>query len=319
MNRAYLGQPPDDDITDAISWCTGPIDIGGRHSRYSLLTLDQDDRFNVNDYVQDHDHTQEAPPVPGHVWVRALENAPDHTSVWNIGFAADAANQLTVAQAAWELLAAADDADAMNNLAFLLAFSGKPKEALHWYWRAVKAGSIRAMTGMGRLFEQQADAIARAEHDAAAEIARQTSKKARQRAVDRLDELGAAREDMLMAARSWYEAAVERGDRTARPYLGAYLESYAPAEARRWYEREAEAGDTEAAYDLGNLLAQADPAEAQRWYEQAAEAGDTSAMNNLGVLLLRNGKPDEARRWLERAAQAGDEGAARNLRALQGD
>ncbi len=320
MNQAYLDQTPgDDDIVDAINWCTGPTDIGGRHSRYSLLTLDHNDRLSVNDYVQDHDQMQDAPSVPSHVWEIALENAPDHTSVWNIGFSADGANQQTVAQAAWQLLAEAGDTSAMNNLAFLLAFSGRPEEALSWYLKAVNAGSIAAMVGLGRLFERQADAMADAQHEVARDLARKSSKKALKQAARQHDELGAARKDYLKAARSWYEAAVQRGDRNARTYLGVYLERYAPAEARRWHEQEAEAGDDKAAFNLGYLLARSEPEEAQRWYEQAAEAGDTSAMNNLGVLLLRNGKPDEARRWLERAAQAGDEGAARNLRALEGD
>ena len=296
MNRACLDQPPnDDDIIDAIGWCTGPIGIGGRRSRYSLLTLDHNDGLSVNDYVQDHDRTQDAPPVPDqvwvtafqnvpdHVWVTALENAPDYTSVWNIGFAADKAGQWTVEQAAWQLLAEAGDTAAMNNLAFSLAFHGRPEEAPRWYLRAVNAGSTDAMVGLGQLLERQADATAN------------------------------------KAARSWYEAAVQRGNRRAKAYLGEYLERHAPDEARRWYEQEAEAGDSEAAYNLGNLLARWEPEEAQRWYEQAARAGDTAAMNNLGVLLLRNGKPDEARRWLERAAQAGNEGAAFNLQALERD
>jgi TPR repeat protein len=154
MNQAYLDQTPDDDdIIDAISWCTGPIDIGGRYSRYSLLTLDHNDRLSVNDYVQDHDQMQDAPPVPSHVWETALENAPDHTSVWNIGFSADGANQQTVALAAWQLLADAGDTSAMNNLGVLLLRNGKPDEARRWLKQAAQAGdegaahNLRALEG----------------------------------------------------------------------------------------------------------------------------------------------------------------------------
>jgi hypothetical protein len=52
INHAYLAQAAnDDDITDAIAWCTHPLDIGGRRARYSLLTLQDDQRLAVNDYI----------------------------------------------------------------------------------------------------------------------------------------------------------------------------------------------------------------------------------------------------------------------------
>src|SRR6266545_2228959 len=82
INDAYLDRPAsDEDLTDAIDWCTHPIGIGGRQARYSLLTLQHDDLV-INDYIQDHDRRGDPPPVPELAWTAALANAPDLESLW---------------------------------------------------------------------------------------------------------------------------------------------------------------------------------------------------------------------------------------------
>ena len=121
INHAYLGQAANEnDITEAIDWCTRPIDIGGRRAHYSLLARQDDQRLAVNDYIQDHDRRHDPPPIPDRTWSAALAGASDTTSMWGIALTADKAGPAAIALSAWRTLAAAGDTNAMVNLGALL-------------------------------------------------------------------------------------------------------------------------------------------------------------------------------------------------------
>jgi hypothetical protein len=154
LNHAYLDQPASaDDITDAISWCTGPINVGGRKASYSLLTL-QDNGLGINDYIQDHDRRHDPPPIPDPTWSAALSNAPDANSTWSVGASAYVAGHTAIVQAAMRTLADAGNTSAMNNLGVLLK-DQDPAAAQQWYEQAARAGHTDAMLNLGLLLEDR--------------------------------------------------------------------------------------------------------------------------------------------------------------------
>jgi TPR repeat protein len=307
--NAYLDQrASDEDITDAISWCTHPIDVGGRRARYSLLMFQHDQSLVINDYVQDHDRRHDPPPVPDPTWSAALANAPDDDSIFGVGIAAYEAGRVATAQIAMRTLANAGHTGAMYNLGLLLK-EQEPAAARHWYERAANAGHTGAMNNLGLLLKEQDPAKARDWWERAATAGD----------TDAMYNLGLLLEEQEpAAARHWYERAATAGHTDAMNNLGVLLEEQEPAAARHWYERAATAGHTGAMYNLGLLLKEQEPAAARHWYERAATAGHTDAMNNLG-LLLADEDPAAARHWYERAATAGRTDAMNNLGVLLAD
>ena len=305
INAAYLGQPAsEDEITDAIEWCTHPIDIGGRRARYSLLTGQPDQSLAINDYVQDHDRRHDPPPIPDTTWSASIANAPDAESIWGVGTSAYQAGHTATAQTAMRVVAAAGHTDAMYNLGLLLE-DQNPAEAQQWYEQAANAGHIGAMSNLGVLWIDQNPAEAQRCYEQAANAGH----------TDAMYNLGLLLKDRDPAeAQHLYEQAANAGHTESMVKLGVLLKDRDPAEARLWWERAARAGHIGAMNNLCVLLKDRDPAEVRHWHEQAAKAGHIGAMNNLGV-LLKDQDPAEARHWWERAA-AGDTDAIENLRKM---
>jgi Trypsin-like peptidase domain len=140
--NAYLDQRASDaDISDAITWCTRPVAIGGRRAQYSLLTIEYDG-LAINDYVQDHDRRHDPPPIPGPTWSAALANASGTHSLTALGIAAYCAGQAQTARTAFNALAVVGDTSAMFNLGLLLKDVDQD-ESQYWYRRARATAHIR--------------------------------------------------------------------------------------------------------------------------------------------------------------------------------
>lgn len=142
INHSYLGRRASlADISDAISWCTSPVPVGGRRAQYSLLTI-QGDGLAINDYVQDHDRRHNPPPIPGPTWSTALANAYDAASLTALGIAAYRAGHAQTARTAFNALARVGDTSAMFNLGLLLK-DLNDAESQYWYKRARATAHLR--------------------------------------------------------------------------------------------------------------------------------------------------------------------------------
>ena len=143
VNRAYLGQPASHaDISDAIAWCTHPVDVGGRRAHYSLLTI-RHGGLAINDYVQDNDRRHTPPPVPDPTWSAALASASNDDLLTALGVAAYQAGHATTAQDAFRRLAIGGSVYAMFNLGLLLKDTD-PAESQRWYKQA-RAAALRRL------------------------------------------------------------------------------------------------------------------------------------------------------------------------------
>jgi TPR repeat protein len=313
INHAYLNQAAnDDDITDAIDWCTHPIDIGGRRARYSLLTCQDDQHLAVNDYIQDHDRQHHPPPVPDPVWSAALAHASDIASTWSVGTTAYEAGHTATALSAMRTLASAGEIVAMVGLGALLQ-DQDPTAARTWYERAANAGNINAMVGLGLLLQDQDPTEARTWWERAANAGD----------INAMFGLGLLLEDQNpAAARTWYERAANAGNTGAMVYLGVLVEDQNPAAARTWWERAANAGDTNAMVILGRLLAGLEPPDldgVHHWWKKAADGGETAAMFNLSPVLAVEGDLEGARVLLRKATDGGMPAAGTYASTLDDD
>jgi TPR repeat protein len=295
----------DDSYADALAWACGLDPASDARWRGIALVRpvpgSKETRWRDFDAVTTWATTgpDPDPPLSQRTWAAVIAHVTPDTAL-SVGLSAYAAREFAVSTTAHRIGAEAGDADAMDNLAGLLAYMLDPPqfdEARTWWERAAEAGVAGAMFNLGALFVDDVD-------------------------PPQFDE-----------ARTWWERAAEAGDTHAMINLGDLLANEVDPpqfdEARTWWERAAEGGDTHAMYHLGVLLAcKLDPPqfeEARTWWERAGEAGHTHAMYNLGVLLTYDVDPpqfDEARTWWERAANAGGTGAMYNLGVLleqQGD
>jgi TPR repeat protein len=304
INYAYLDRPAsDDDIAEAIQWCTAVIGIGGRRGRYSMLTRNPDQCLGVNEYVLDHIDRHYPLPIPDHTWAAALANATEVEAL-SIALSAHRRAVPTVAEQAWRAVLVGGHPErapiAAYNLGVLFHERGELQQAERWWRRAAQVGFPHAEHNLGLLLKQQGN---------------------------------------LREAEQWWRRAAEGGHRDAGFALGLLLEERGDLqEAERWWRRAAQAGLPEAQYNLGLLLeeggnlqesehwlrlaAQADVRQAsteltrlweklrwvqaaEQWYRLTATAGDHQAAFELGAMYLRRGDLREAEQWLRLAAEAG--------------
>jgi hypothetical protein len=269
INHAYLDQAAsDDDITEAIGWCTHPIDIGGRRARYSLLTLHDDQHLAVNDYIQDHDRRHDPPPIPDRTWSAALADASDAMSTWSVGTTAYDAGNTAITLSAMRTLAAAGETDAMNNLGVL--FAGEdPAAARTWYEQAANAGDTDAMNNLGGL-------------------------------------LAKLEPPDLDGARHWWEQAANAGHTDAMTNLAPVLAIKGDLNGARVLLRKAADGGRPAAGDYASTLDDDLAVRKAALATLRGLEGDTDALNFLGVAAFRAGSQDEARASWMRSLSAGD-------------
>ena len=209
VNHAYLDHPAsDDDLTDAVNWATGPINIGGRRGRYSLLTRQQD-ALTANEFIEDWDGRNQQSPIPDATWQSAIANAPSFDSLWNIGFTAHFEGQTAVEQTAMQTLAKVGDTNAMVNLG-LLVKDRDPAAAQDWWGRAAAAGNTDAMVGLGLLVKDRDPAAAQDWWERAAAAGD----------TEAMVNLGLLVEDRdPAAAQDWWERAAAAGNTDAKSNL----------------------------------------------------------------------------------------------------
>ena len=129
-------------------------------------------------------------------------------------------------------------------------------------------------------------------------------------------------------AATWYQKAVEQGDRNAMRNLGVLYRDGAgvpkdPAQAMNWFRKAAELGDVGALYCIGNLYSDGigvakDEVAAVDWYRKGAAEGDKDAMTELGACYWFGKGVDKSAReainWWKQGAEKGDENAQKNLK-----
>lgn len=210
-------------------------------------------------------------PVVGVMWLHgAIDKQRDAAAMNALGAAYEEGHGVRRSRRwarHWYLAAATEKghAEAMRNLGRLAREAGTDsteRQALAWFEKAARAGSMDAMVDLGVMHEQGQPAI------------RDTA-----------------------AALRWYGAAARAGSPRGQFALGRVYEngigvarSY--AQARAWYRRAAEAGSVDAMNNLGVLYQNgwggpADHAEAERWLRLAAAAGSMHARAYVDALAAR--------------------------------
>lgn len=229
-----------------------------------------------------------------------------------------------------DAVAASDDIQTLLDQGRLAMFGAEPSDAVHLFFKAAEAGSVRAMGAIGELHE-----------------------------------LGLGLEKSPKDAMVWYRRAAVAGDAESRARLGMVLiNSQAVGSLEEGVElvrKAANQGNPFGQFALGQLqlqglgvprdedaairslvaaaeqevpaanrllgkiylegrLVHRDPVMAASLLVEAARVGDVAAQTQLGV-LYRDGEgvePDsrEAAYWLERAAERGDAEAMSNLGGL---
>ncbi|MFI8164490.1 tetratricopeptide repeat protein, partial [Streptomyces microflavus] len=129
-------------IDTALTWATRR-----RHGATSMLVPTQDpDAWGVFDYLTDHTDT----PIPDTTWHTALQHTTNADDLTIIGIHAHEAAP-GIAETSYRRAVEAGSADAMVNLALLLAEMGRGEEAEGFYRRAVEAGHTGAMFNLALL------------------------------------------------------------------------------------------------------------------------------------------------------------------------
>ena len=257
--EGWTGPAPEEETADALGWATRPVIGGGRTTRQSVLTQDeQAGTLAVHDYLIDHAQQSQSEATPDAVWQAVLAQGTEWYQRFGIGLAASEQDRDDIQHEAWgdpaarprrlrwEREADAGDTAAMVHLGLLLEDSD-PAAARRWFERAADAGHSDAMNNFGLPLAQTDPA----------------------------------------AARRWFERAADAAHAGAMNNLGVLLAETDLAAARRWFERAADAGHADAMDCLGVLLAETDLAAARRWWERAAAVGQADASNNLQMLRRR--------------------------------
>ncbi|MET9794806.1 tetratricopeptide repeat protein [Nocardiopsis alba] len=270
---AYLPAPPPlpEEDDRAWEWATCP-----RSGMAGLLVPADHEgrRWRAFDYL-----THQG-PLPEAVWRTALETTTDQ-DCFTVGFTAQSADRIDIAEAAWTSLMDKGYISAMVNLGGLFHDVGRLEEAETWYRQAVREGHTEASFNLGVL----------------------------------LAETGRLKE-----AETLLRGLANEGGTDAMSFFGVLLEEMGCVEeAETWYRRAVGQGAIEAGFNLGVLLHDAGRLEeAETWYRWAADGGEADVMFHLGLLLEGTGRLEEAETWYRWAADGGEADAMHNLAVLLG-
>ena len=201
-----------------------------------------------------------------------------------------------------------------------------PTEAIDWYTKAAKQGSLDAATNIALMY---ADGIGIPKDPAQAHTwFRQAADGGDATAQYNLaliyrngkgvpqDQKEAARWLTAAADQNLVPAIIDLAAQCLHPSNGTPPD---PARAVHYYEKAANLGSAQAAMTLGDIftngtLDKPDYAQAMRWYEKAADQGMPQAQFRLGQLLARNNQSRANRiaasKWLTLAADSMKEGTA---------
>ena len=201
-----------------------------------------------------------------------------------------------------------------------------PTEAIDWYTKAAKQGSLDAATNIALMY---ADGIGIPKDPAQALTwFRQAADGGDATAQYNLaliyrngkgvpkDHKESARWLTAAADQNLVPAVMDLAAQSLHPSDGTPAD---PARAIHYYERAANLGSAPAATTLGDIftngtLDKPDYAQAMKWYEKAADQGMPQAQFRLGQLLARNNQSRANRiaayQWLTLAADSMKEGAA---------
>jgi uncharacterized protein len=346
MDESTASQLPVDAFEAGLMWATTPV-----HATSALLRRAADG-FQPFEYLIDR--LQQDPrtaPVPDETWRKVLAVA-SADAAGSIGFAAYAAGNWTIAEAALQAGAASTHPDAsalsLNLLGGLRCDQGDLDGAERCYREVIDRQDRHELLGelaagyLGVVLQYQGrpeaegwlrraanernphalDALGRllaeqGKQDEAIDLFRRAA--AAGSAVGAADlaaqlELRGDVEGALAA----YRRAAGRGASSAARRLGELLIQRGEEEDGIWWlQRAAVAGDLEAANALGMLLrSRSDTIQARAWLEHAAHRGYAPAAYHLGTLLAQLGQDDQAKQWLLQAAADGGLIAAHKLGTL---
>jgi len=202
-------------------------------------------------------------------------------------------------------------------------------EALRWWKRAYKQGSLAAAFNLGMFFRDAKQwkkalkwferAVQAGDDDGTVEIAKIHLRYAGDRVegLRYLELARAAKDELTTPARLELERLLKE-KKALTPGNLLHMEADLLDERGRYAEalpvwlKGAKAGDTSCQINLGNYLTSgkkgvpADREQGMYWYEQAYKQDDAVGAFNIGMTYRKEENADEAFRWFERAVELGD-------------
>jgi hypothetical protein len=265
----HSGWPP-----EALGWAQRPVMDTGDISALSVVRTKPGvvDGYRVSDILLQNSYDMEYPDIRGlladeRIWYRVFRDR-SRSAAAEIALSAYKAGHLGVARDAWKAAARRGDGRAARRLGLLCWEQDRDREAEKWLRRAVRLGSVGAVSSLG-------DWLAQHGH--------------------------------LAEAKQLLRSAADRGDVNAMTVLGFYLGGQGDLQsAEQWSRKAAESGDAVAMANLGYRLARRGAyAEAESWGLKAAALGVPGAMHNLGLLYEERGEVAAALTWYRRGAERG--------------
>jgi TPR repeat protein len=314
MDESTASQLPVDAFEAGLMWATTPV-----HATSALLRR-AGDGFQPFEYLIDR--LQQDPrtaPVPDETWRKVLAVA-SADAAGSIGFAAYAAGNWTIAEAALQAGAASTHPDAsalsLNLLGCLRVDQGDLEGAERCYREVIDRQDRHELLGevaagyLGVVLQEQGRPEAEG-------WLRRAANERNPHALDALGRL-LAEQGKQDEAMDLFRRAADAGSAVGAADLAAQLELRGDVEgALTAYRRAAHRGASSAARRLSKLLLQrGEEDEGISWVRRAAVAGDLDAANELGELLRSRGDTIQARAWLEHAAHRGYAPAAYHLGTL---
>ncbi|MFI6347908.1 tetratricopeptide repeat protein [Streptomyces sp. NPDC050560] len=290
-------------VEEAFAWATRV-----RGGVTGLLVPAGEGRYTPFAYLVDHADCE----LDAWMWQTALELADGRFGMFSVGTRAWRAGEFAVAERAWRAAHEEGVGAATNNLATLLATTGRREEAEALYRRGLESGDTDMVVNYGKLLAEtgragEAEGLYRRAAD---------DPRARYNLAILLAATGRTGE-----AEALYRQAHATGNVSATYNLAGLLQNTGRvAEAEVFYRQARDRGHPAAANNLGNLLADAGRLdEAEAVYREAYESGSAAAANNLAILLEEEGRLDEAEALYRQAHRAGSTAATGNLAILLED